>query len=98
MFFGYGDPFESLFAFQRALENRLSSDWLGSSTASMGTYPPVNVFQQDDLSRRDYRTAGSEQRGPKHSGKGEHHSNRRAKGYRISCECKPPSTRTSFGG
>ena len=48
MVIGYGDPFESLFAFQRALENRLSSDWLGSSTASMGTYPPVNVFQQDD--------------------------------------------------
>jgi HSP20 family protein len=48
MVFGYADPFESIFAFQRALENRLSSDWLGSTTASMGTYPPVNVFQQDD--------------------------------------------------
>jgi HSP20 family protein len=48
MVIGYADPFESLFAFQRALENRLSSDWLGSTTASMGTYPPVNVFQQDD--------------------------------------------------
>ena len=48
MVIGYSDPFESLFAFQRALENRLSSDWLGSSTASMGTYPPINVFQQDD--------------------------------------------------
>jgi hypothetical protein len=48
MAFGYGDPFESLFAFQQALENRLSSDWLASTTASMGTYPPVNVFQQGD--------------------------------------------------
>ena len=48
MVFGYDDPFASLFAFQRALENRLSSDWLGSTTASMGTYPAVNVFQQDD--------------------------------------------------
>ena len=48
MVIGYPDPFESLFTFQRALENRLSSDWLGSTTASMGTYPPVNVFQQDD--------------------------------------------------
>jgi HSP20 family protein len=48
MVFGYADPFETLFAFQRALESRLSSDWLGSTTASMGAYPPVNVFQQGD--------------------------------------------------
>jgi HSP20 family protein len=48
MVMGYSDPFETLFAFQRALENRLSSDWLGTTTASMGTYPPVNVFQQGD--------------------------------------------------
>jgi HSP20 family protein len=48
MVMGYSDPFETLFAFQCALENRLSSDWLGSTTASMGTYPPVNVFQQGD--------------------------------------------------
>jgi hypothetical protein len=27
---------------------KISSDWLGSTTASMGTYPPVNVFQQGD--------------------------------------------------
>ena len=45
---GYADPFETLFAFQRALENRLSSDWLGTSTAATGTYPPINVFQQGD--------------------------------------------------
>ena len=44
----YTDPFETLFAFQRALENRLSSEWLGNTTASMGTYPPINVFQQGD--------------------------------------------------
>jgi HSP20 family protein len=44
----YADPFEALFAFQRALENRLSSDWLGNATAGTGTYPPVNVFQQGD--------------------------------------------------
>jgi HSP20 family protein len=48
MVMGYADPFETLFAFQRALENRLSSDWLGTSTAAMGTYPPINVFQQGD--------------------------------------------------
>jgi HSP20 family protein len=48
MVMGYADPFETLFAFQRALENRLASDWLGTTTASMGAYPPVNVFQQGD--------------------------------------------------
>jgi len=48
MVIGFADPFESLFSFQRALENRLSSDWLGGTTASMGAYPPVNVFQQGD--------------------------------------------------
>jgi len=48
MIMGYADPFETLFAFQRALENRLSSDWLGGTTASMGSYPPINVFQQGD--------------------------------------------------
>jgi HSP20 family protein len=48
MVMGYADPFETLFAFQRALENRLSSDWLGTSTAAVGAYPPVNVLQQGD--------------------------------------------------
>ena len=48
MIMRYADPFEALFAFQRALENRLESDWLRGSTASMGTYPPVNLFQQGD--------------------------------------------------
>lgn len=42
------DPFDALFAFQQALENRLSSDWLGGTTAGMGSYPPINVFQQGD--------------------------------------------------
>ncbi len=44
----YADPFEALFAFQRALENRLSSDWLGNSTTGEGGYPPMNAFQQGD--------------------------------------------------
>ena len=48
MVMGYADPFETLFAFQRALESRLAGDWLGNTTASMGAYPPVNVFQQGD--------------------------------------------------
>ena len=48
MMMPYVDPFDTLFAFQRALESRLSKEWLGSTTASMGTYPPVNVFQQGE--------------------------------------------------
>jgi len=44
----YADPFDALFAFQQALENRFSSDWLGGTTAGMGSYPPINVFQQGD--------------------------------------------------
>ena len=44
----YADPYEALFSFQRALENRLSSDWLGNTTAGTGSYPPINVFQQGD--------------------------------------------------
>jgi HSP20 family protein len=48
MVMGYADPFETLFAFQRALENRLSSDWLGTTTAGTGSYPLINVFQQGD--------------------------------------------------
>jgi HSP20 family protein len=48
MAMGYADPFDTLFALQRALENRLSSGWLGSSTAAGGAYPPINVFQQGD--------------------------------------------------
>jgi hypothetical protein len=35
MVMGYADPFETLFAFQRALENRLSSDWLGQPTLTV---------------------------------------------------------------
>jgi len=48
MVMGYADPLDALFAFQRALENRFSSDWLGASTATGGAYPPINVFQQGD--------------------------------------------------
>jgi HSP20 family protein len=48
MIMRYVDPFDALFAFQQALENRLSSDWLGGMTTGMGDYPPINVFQQGD--------------------------------------------------
>ena len=44
----FADPFETLFALQRALDSRLASDWIGRGTAAMGSYPPINVFQQKD--------------------------------------------------
>jgi HSP20 family protein len=44
----FTDPFEALFSLQRALDARRASDWLGGSTAAMGSYPPINVFQQGD--------------------------------------------------
>jgi HSP20 family protein len=42
----FGDPFDALFRLQRELEGRLASGWLGDTTAAMGTYPLINVFQQ----------------------------------------------------
>ncbi len=62
MIMGYADPFETLFAFQRALDNRLASDWLGTTTASMGTYPPVNVFNRAMISWPSSNYQGSRKR------------------------------------
>jgi HSP20 family protein len=44
----FTDPFDALFALQRALDSRLASDWMGGGTAAMGSYPPINMFQQGD--------------------------------------------------
>ncbi len=44
----FSSPFDALFALQRALEASRASDWLGDGTTSMGSFPPVNVFQQGD--------------------------------------------------
>lgn len=43
----FADPFEALFNLQRALEARLTSDWLQDQTTSQGPFPPINVFQQE---------------------------------------------------
>jgi HSP20 family protein len=40
------DPLETLLAFQRALDARRESDWIGRSTAGLGSFPPINIFQQ----------------------------------------------------
>jgi len=42
------DPFEALFNLQRALDARLTSDWLQNQTTSEGSFPPINVFRQSD--------------------------------------------------
>jgi HSP20 family protein len=42
----YRDPFEDLFAIQRALDAYRASDWLGGRTGGMGSFPPINIFQQ----------------------------------------------------
>jgi HSP20 family protein len=44
----FTDPFDTLFNLQRALEARIASDWLQDRTASLGPFPPINVFQQGD--------------------------------------------------
>jgi HSP20 family protein len=44
----YANPFDTLEMLQKALEARLSSDWLQDMTTSRGPFPPINVFQQDN--------------------------------------------------
>jgi HSP20 family protein len=48
MISSYSDAVGTLLAIQRALDARLESDWMGSRTAAMGGYPPINIFQQRD--------------------------------------------------
>ena len=48
MFASYNDPFEALFALQRALDARIASDWMGRGTAASGSFPPINIFQKGD--------------------------------------------------
>jgi HSP20 family protein len=44
----FADPFEALLNLQRALEARTASSWLENQTASQGSFPPINVFQNGD--------------------------------------------------
>jgi len=44
----FSSPFDAIFALQRALDARRESDWFGSGTAGIGTFPPINIFQQGD--------------------------------------------------
>lgn len=42
------DPFRALLALQGALDAARESAWLRPGTSASGSYPPVNVFTQDD--------------------------------------------------
>jgi HSP20 family protein len=44
----FSDPFEALFAFQRALDTRIASEWMERGTAAVGSFPPINIFQKGD--------------------------------------------------
>ena len=48
MFASFDDPFDALFALQRALDARVASDWMGRGTAGMGSFPPINIFQRGE--------------------------------------------------
>ena len=48
MFASFNDPLDALFAFQRALDARIASDWMGRGTAAMGSFPPTNIFQKGE--------------------------------------------------
>jgi HSP20 family protein len=48
MLTNFSDPFAALFAIQRALDARKESDWMGSRTTGMGSFPPINIFQRGD--------------------------------------------------
>jgi HSP20 family protein len=42
------DPLHALLSLQRALDRSFDSNWLRGSTTGMGTFPPINIFQQGD--------------------------------------------------
>jgi HSP20 family protein len=48
MISSFSNPFDALFALQRALEERRASEWMEGATTGTGSYPPINMFQQGD--------------------------------------------------
>lgn len=42
------DPFATLLAVQRAMDNAMRSDWFGTRTSGRGAFPPVNVFSEGE--------------------------------------------------
>ena len=48
MALGFADPFDAFLRFQKALDQRLDSDWLESASSEVGAFPPMDVFQEAD--------------------------------------------------
>ena len=48
MMINFSHPFEALLAIQRALDAQRASDWMGSRTTGIGSFPPINIFQHND--------------------------------------------------
>ena len=48
MAFVFGDPFETLFNFQQALDQLRASSWLEAGPSGQGAFPPLNVFRKGD--------------------------------------------------
>jgi HSP20 family protein len=48
MMINFSHSFEALLAIQRALDAQRASDWMGSRTTSIGSFPPINIFQHND--------------------------------------------------
>ena len=42
------DPFATLQAVQRAMDNAMRSDWFGTRTSGRGAYPPINAFRRGE--------------------------------------------------
>jgi len=42
------DPFATLLAVQRAMDNATRSDWFGTRTSGGGTFPPINAFRRGE--------------------------------------------------
>jgi HSP20 family protein len=48
MAFVFSDPFDTLFQFQKTLDQLRSSDWLQTGPSGGGAYPPMNVFRKGE--------------------------------------------------
>jgi HSP20 family protein len=48
MMINFSHSFEALLAIQRALDAQRASDWMGSRTTGIGSFPPINIFQHND--------------------------------------------------
>ena len=48
MFGNFSHAFDRLLSIQKALEAAMKSDYFETATTGRGSYPPVNLFQEDD--------------------------------------------------